>query len=501
MMRQSQSLITLSTARTNILCFLLKNNPDFQLSQHTILEADLSEQECNGTLEGGKGLLMSAPPGSAKSKLFSEILPPWFIGYADYRSRGKEQAGTICLTHDKDLAELFGSQTRDIVNSEVYQSIFPDLYISKDTKKKTYWNVVNRQTRMRHIYYSRGIYGGTTGRRTPLLLIDDAVKDRIAIATQKKRDNMYRQFTTVGRTRLTGVKGKIIMHTRWGVDDLIGQILRKQGKYWHYLNLPAIAIENESFEIKNKIYQQFMLDLYGRKHYERKKGESIWPHHPSGDFNLERLEELRETMDAADWLALYQGQPIAEGGNMFKIRWLNCLTELPELEYMRFSLDTAWKDKETSAYSVMQAWGKFKGGSILFDQIRGRWLYDELKKRVIAYAEYFISRYNVREIIIEEEASGISLCRDLQTETCLPVVGVECEVGKRQRANVVIGYVEAGRVFVYTGKPLFDKPWVHEFFEEYEQFPECTYKDQMDAFIHALKREYIDGYSIYDHLG
>lgn len=499
-MRQMQTLITPSTARTNVLCFLLKNNPDFKLSQHIILEADLSERECNGTLDGGKGLLMSAPPGSCKSKLFSENLPPWFLGYADYRSNGREQAGTICLTHDKELAELFGSQARDIVSSEVYREVFPSLVITPDTKRKTYWNLRNETTKMRHLYYSRGIYGGTTGRRTPLLIIDDAVKDRTAIATLKKRDNMYRQFTTVGRTRLTGVKAKIIMHTRWGVDDLIGQILRKQGKYWHYLNLPAIAVENEEYEIKNKLYQEMMLRLYGRRHYKRNVGESIWPEHPSGDFDLRRLEELRETMDTADWLALYQGQPIAEGGNMFKLKWLKFLDKLPEIEYLRFSLDTAWKDRETSAYSVMQCWGKFKEGMILLDRIRGRWLYDELKKRVIAYAEYFIARGNVREIIIEEEASGISLCRDLQVETCLPVVGVTCPIGKRERANLIIGYVEAGRVFVYNGEPLFDKPWVHEFLEEYEQFPDCRYKDQMDAFVHALKREFIDGYNIYDLL-
>lgn len=497
-MSLDQTLITPNTARTNLLCFLLKNNPDFKLAQHIILEADLCEQTCNGTLDGGKGLLMSAPPGSAKSKLFSENLPPWFLGYADYRSEGKEQAGALCLTHDKDLAELFGSQARDIVNSEVYKEVFPNIIITPDTKQKKYWNLRNSKTKMRHLYYSRGLYGGSTGRRTSLLILDDVVKDRIAIATAKKRENMFRQYTTVGRTRLTGLKARIAMHTRWGVEDLIGQLLQRQPQLWYYLNLPAIAVENEEFEIKNKLYQKFMFDLYGRKHYKRSVGESIWPDHPYGDFSLKSLHEARDSMDAADWLALYQGQPVIEGGNMFKTEWLQFIDQLPQLEYMYFMLDTAWKDKETSAYSVMQLWGKFKGGAILIDQIRGKWLYDELKRRTIAYAEYFIARGVVREIGIEEEASGISLCRDLQTETCLPIVGIKCPLGKVERASQVIGYVQGKRVYIYNGKPLFDKPWLHEFLEEYEQFPESRYKDQMDSFVHALKRVFIDGVNIYD---
>lgn len=497
-MSLSRELITRNTARTNLLCFLLKNNPDFKLAQHTILEADLCEQACNGVLEGGKGLLMSAPPGSAKSKLFSENLPPWFLGYGDYRSKGKEQAGVICITHDKDLSELFGAQARDIVLSDVYREVFPDIALTTDTKKKTYWNLRNLKTKMRHLYYSRGLYGGTTGRRTSLLIIDDAVKDRIAIATAKKQENLYRQYTTVCDTRLTGLSARIAMHTRWGVNDLIGQLLEKQAHEWHYLNLPAIAIEDEYYEIKNPLYRRFMKDLYGREYYARSAGESIWPDHPTGDFTLEKLYKKRDSRDLADWLSMFQGQPIIEGGNMFKTEWLQFIDQLPEFEYLYFILDTAWKDKEKSAYSVMQLWGKFKGGVMLMDQIRGKWLYDELKKRTIAYAEYFISRGVVRVIGIEEQASGISLCRDLQTETCLPIIGITCPVGKRERANQVIGYVQAKRVFVYNGKPLFEKPWLHEFLEEYEQFPDCRFKDQMDAFVHAIKYVFVDGLNIYD---
>lgn len=497
-MELTQNLITLNTARTNILCFLLKVKPEFKLAQHTILQADLCEQVCNGILQEGKGLLASAPPGSAKSTLFSEILPPWAIGYSDYRSDGREKAGAMCLTHGKDLAELFGMQARDIALSPNYRDVFPNISVTSDTKRKTYWNLRNNKTKLRHPYYSSGLRGGATGHRTALLILDDTVKARIDIATPKKRESLFRDYTTIAQSRLTGLKGRIAMHTRWGVDDLIGQLLQKQADRWHYLNLPAIALEEEHYEIKNPIYRRFMKERYGREYYARKIGESIWPDHPYGDFNLDRLYQTRDSMDIADWLALYQGQPVIEGGNMFKIEWLQFIDQLPELEYMYFMLDTAWKDRETSAYSVMQLWGKFKSGVILIDQIRGKWLYDELKRRTIAYAEHFISRGIVRTIGIEEEASGISLCRDLQVETCLPIIGIKCPIGKRERANQIIGYVQAKRVFVYNGTPLFEKPWLHEFLEEYEQFPDSRFKDQMDAFVHAIKYVFVDGLNIYD---
>ena len=500
---------TTDLARNNLLFYVQKYNPNYQYSPHHVLWCDRLEQVANGTLEDGKGLLLSAPPGSAKTEYVGRSFPPWFLGYFNMMTHGSMDCGIIALSNAKDLAALSGEQARERAKNDEFAEVFCELKFSKDSKKKTEWALKNTFTRADMRYFAAGMAGTVTGRRGQFALVDDPIRDRKAANSVAQQEYLYRHYNTVVNSRLTGLKGRTIMHTRWNKFDLIGRHMQHQSDQWVYINLPIVAEEEEMFPIYNPIYKKILKDMTGRPYYHRDIGESIWKNHPTNDFSQEAIKKLRDSNIEADWLALYLGRPTIEGGNLFKTSWLQFIDQLPELQYLFFSIDSANKEGEQNAFTVVQLWGRFKHGIILLGQLRGRWKYDVMKRRALAYVQKFASHNFVREILVEDAASGISLICDLANATLLPVTGVKADRDKVQRAREIEGFLVAGRVFVYTGNDFESDyieeedghrttKWLSDFLDEYETFPTSQYKDQMDAFVHAVRQTFVTGSSIYD---
>jgi hypothetical protein len=85
----------------------------------------------------------------------------------------------------------------------------------------------------------------------------------------------------------------IVIQTRWHRDDLTGRLLREakeNGQKWRVVKLPVPAEEN---------------DPLGRE-----PGNALWPE----VYSKERLEQVKEAHTTYYWRALYQRDPIAEGG-------------------------------------------------------------------------------------------------------------------------------------------------------------------------------------------
>ena len=87
-------------------------------------------------------------------------------------------------------------------------------------------------------------------------------------------------------------------------------------------------------------------------------------------------------------------QPTSEEGALIKREWWKTWEkkEIPQLQYIIQSYDTAFSAKETADYSAITTWGVFQpeeGGRqclILLDAKKGRWNFPELKS--IAQEEY-----------------------------------------------------------------------------------------------------------------
>jgi len=206
----------------------------------------------------------------------------------------------ISGTYNQDLASDVGREVRDIVISERYQNVFPGIELRADSKAANRW-----QTSVGGYYISAGVGTSLTGRPGTFGIIDDPFKDSKEGDSELRQEEVWRWYTNVFMTRLSKDAPKIVINTRWNEYDLTGRILEKaaeSGEKWHRINLPAINHEHTDHE------------------------EALWPEEKPLDF----LANMRATMTARDWLAIYQQKPTADEGTFFKREWFNAYDTAPE---------------------------------------------------------------------------------------------------------------------------------------------------------------------------
>lgn len=277
-------LLTRRKARAGLLAFTEYTNPSYVAAPHHELIAGKLEAVERGEI---KRLMITMPPRHGKSELASRRFPGWFIG----RNAGKQ---IIAASYNSDLANDFGREVRNIVNSPEFSVLFT-AGLAQDSKAANRWH-----TDEGGMYVAAGVGTAITGRGADILLIDDPFKDRQEADSEITRQRVWDWYTSTAYTRLMPGGAVVVINTRWHDDDLSGRLLAEQetgGDQWDVLSLPAI---NE-------------------------QGEALWPEW----YPLERLEQIKSVLPARDWNALYQQNPIPDDGDYFKADWFGEYEELP----------------------------------------------------------------------------------------------------------------------------------------------------------------------------
>jgi predicted phage terminase large subunit-like protein len=282
-----------------LLEFTQYTNPTYQAAEHHRLIADKLEAVERGEI---KRLMITMPPRHGKSELASRRFPSWYIGRNDNKQ-------IIAASYNSDLANDFGREVRNIVNSPEFNKLFKT-ELSPDSKAANRWH-----TDKGGMYVAAGVGTAITGRGADILLIDDPFKDRQEADSEITRQRVWDWYTSTAYTRLMPGGAIVVINTRWHDDDLSGKLLVEQdsgGDKWELLSLPAID----------------------------SKGNPLWPQwYPS-----ERLEQIKSVLPARDWNALYQQNPIPDDGDYFKAAWFGEYDELPDNLRMYGASDYAVTD-------------------------------------------------------------------------------------------------------------------------------------------------------------
>jgi hypothetical protein len=132
--------------------------PSFIAGRHHAKMADAFERVARGEC---KRLIINMPPRHTKSEFASYLLPAWFLGKYPHKK-------IIQCSHTAELAVGFGRKVRNLVDTEAYKTIFPDLALASDSKAAGRWN-----TNKQGDYFAIGIGGAVTGKGADVLIIDD----------------------------------------------------------------------------------------------------------------------------------------------------------------------------------------------------------------------------------------------------------------------------------------------------------------------------------------
>jgi predicted phage terminase large subunit-like protein len=177
-------------AQTKFIKFVERVWPTFISGRHHKIMAEAFERVAKGEL---KRLIINMPPRHTKSEFASYLLPSWFLG----KFPGKK---VIQTSHTAELAVGFGRKVRNLVDSEVYNSIFPDLSLQADSKAAGRWN-----TSKGGDYFAIGVGGAVTGKGADLLIIDDPHSEQeaaLAAVNPDVYDKVYEWYTSGPRQRL-----------------------------------------------------------------------------------------------------------------------------------------------------------------------------------------------------------------------------------------------------------------------------------------------------------
>ena len=428
----------------DFITFVKSQWPDFVEGRHHKIIGEKFNDIAQGKL---KRLIVCLPPRHTKSEFASTFFPAWMMGL---RSNLK----IIQTTHTAELAVRFGRRVRNIIDSDEYQEVFPELKLQADNKSAGRWTTNGGG----ESFYA-GVGGAITGRGADLLIIDDPVSEQDALSPTAM-DSVYEWYTSGPRQRLQPGGIIVIVMTRWSTKDLVGKVLKKQGDehadQWEVVEFPAIMPESE---------------------------EPLWPEF----WKKEELLSVKASLPITKWNSQWMQNPTAEEGSIVKREWWQKWQNesVPHYSYVIQSYDTAFSKKETADYSAITTWAVFEpeeGNSeqiILLDAKRVRLDFPELKK--MAWEEY--KYWEPDCILIEAKASGTPLTQELR-RMGIPVTAYTPSRGqdKIARMNSVAPIFESGMVWAP------DTAFSEEVVEEMASFSYGDNDDYCDSATMALMR-------------
>jgi len=430
--------------QTSFLDFVRHVWPSFIAGSHHKIFGEKLERVARGEL---KRLIVNMPPRHTKSEFASYLFPAWVMGQ-------RPETKIIQATHTAELAVGFGRKVKNLLDSEIYRDVFPDIQLARDAKASGRWS-----TDMGGEYYAVGVGGALAGRGADLCIIDDPVSEQDALSPAAL-DNIYEWYTSGPRQRLQPGGSIIIVMTRWSIRDLTAKVLQKQAEggadQWEVVEFPAIFPDTDNV---------------------------LWPEFWSRD----ELEGVRASIPVAKWNAQYLQNPTAEEGAIIKREWWNVWDhdDPPVVDYVIQSYDTAFTKSERADYSAITTWGVFypdegdEAAIILLDSEKGRWEFPELKDAAMRLYEEF----EPDMVLIEQKASGTPLTQDLR-KMGIPVSGFTPGRGadKFSRMNACAPVFESGMVWCPETR------WAEEVIEECASFPNGEHDDLADSMTQAILR-------------
>lgn len=395
-----------------------------------------------------KRLLVCVPPRSLKSLLCSVIYPAWLLAR-------KESERVLCVSYAQPLADDFGRQCRQLVESSFFTGTF-STRLSADRRAVEQFETVSGGARI-----STSVHGTVLGRGGDFIILDDIMKAEDAMSdTGRKRVMDWVRETLVSRPNSKADARMLLIMQRLHEEDPAGHMLAQGG--WETVILPALATEPEEHHYR----------VAGRPTvFRREPGE---PLHPARE-SAETLERVRREMGSLTFEAQYQQNPLPAEGHIIRRSWFGDYDAagLPPFERIMQSVDTGSKTAASHDYSVIMTMGQREGKLFLVDIWRGKLEMPDLCRKVVEQYE----RYRPERVIIEDKGSGIALIQALRAQWFFEIVPYTPHRDKVTRLHAVAPAVESGVVFL----PRL-AVWRDAFLHEICGFPATRHDDQVDAF-------------------
>jgi hypothetical protein len=433
--------------------FVDQTKPDYVWYRHCLHLADVLDRVERGEL---KRVMIWFPPQDGKSELTSRQFP----AYSIFKNPKRK---IISTSYAADLAFQFSRDARD-------NYLKTGNKLRDDSSSKNNWVTPEGGGLL-----AAGVGGPITGSGGDILIVDDPIKNKeeaYSIAVQEGQWGWYR--TTFYTRRRPGAAIIIIM-TRWVTNDLCGRLLEAEKKdpteHWHIVCFPAVAAPVQEIPPSCTLEPEW-----------RSIGEPLCPERR----DIVELNRTRKVVGEETWQAMYQQNPVADAGNIWKLPWFqpyddsifNRNGQSVELSDDGCDWDTAYgDDKEENAASAFVRAAIGNDGSIYVSDCGFEWF--DFPRQLKWMQEFDAPHY------VEAKASGKSIVQALSKAG---VYAMEVQVrggDKIARTKIVTPIVEQGKVFIH--RSIWDKLLLDDR-QGILAFPARPFKDLNDAFVQMLNR-------------
>ncbi len=178
----------MDAARNDFLAFIALIDRTYKFGAHLkrlgrlLMDAEVGSKD---------RIAVSMAPRFGKSQMISIYFPAWYLG------RNPDHK-VIVASHTADLAVDMARKVRNLMQTEEYRKIFPNVRIATDAKAAGKWN-----TSVGGEFYAIGTGGALAGRGAHLVLVDDPLSEQdIKAGNTTSLDTTYEWFRAGLRTRL-----------------------------------------------------------------------------------------------------------------------------------------------------------------------------------------------------------------------------------------------------------------------------------------------------------
>lgn len=408
-------------------------------------------------------LMINMPPRAGKTQIIKHFCA-W--GYAH------NPASCFISTACNDiLAEKISVETKQIIESDIYQLLF-GVKISTSSKKKEYWETEKRGE-FRAVPLRGGIVGFSAGvlpdKWGGAVIIDDMLKP-VDAYSESANDEVWEIFTNTVKSRRNNKSGVfqtpiIIIAQRLSVMDLCARIKLSEA-------------ESEEFEI---LEVPALID-----------GKSYW----EAQISTRELLKMREHNPDL-FFAQYMQDPIVKGGNVIKKEWFKYFSykNLPEFKRVFLCADTAYTTGKFSDFSAIGLIGITQDNRLyLLDLLHVKEEQEILKRKINEFWNFhrdhkFWRGCNVYCIVVEKRGTGITLIQDLKRMGA-PVRDITSPSNKGERALECSEYFRNGYVFLPENEynPI-SKAFLNEavVFSEDNKKVKTIHDDILDMVMYAVQ--------------
>jgi hypothetical protein len=398
-------------------------------------------------------VIINIPPGTSKSTIVTIMWPAW-IWTQDASIR------IITNSYSSDLSIEHATKSRDIITSDKYRNLFPEVMLRRDKSgKESYENTVTGAR------YATSTGGTITGKHAHLIINDDPQNPKQADSEAlREQANEHTKTLSSRKVNKKNTPTVTIMQ-RLHTDDVTGYLLSKKADKIRHICLPAEVTGNVQPEELIERYEDGLLDPVR--------------------LDRDMLAEAAVDLGSVKYAGQFDQSPTVAGGNIIKEEWFGKISRM-DFERIRnkepivFFADTAYTSKA----------GNDPSGIIATCYIGNTLYITKAQKVLMKFPDLvrFIPLFTVSNgygssssIRIEPKANGLSVIDQMREITKLNVTKTPTPTeSKDTRLNAASPRVECGRVVLVIDS------WNDEFVGEVCGFPNKPHDEYVDILCYAI---------------